>query len=654
MEFRGDYRFKSLTKTITSPAVELVGAVELRLDMLKFIPLFFKSLTKVIGMSPQALQTKLINEYAHSTPTPLLKSSPVTASMPQGMSDLTRLEAEAILDATPVVSTHPLAVHEAAHFLDKNQELRPSVTYFLGILPKGHIFEELWQQCMLVPIQQGKATAFGANPALGKLSLKQEAAGKVRVFAMVDCWTQWLLKPLHSIIFEHILAKISQDGTMDQMAPIRNLLRKDPSYLASLDLSAATDRLPMWLQVAILAFLLGADYAHHWKAILVNRDYSLLIPNLFSLSALPSRYRVRYAVGQPMGALSSWAMLALTHHFIVQYCAWSTGVIKVGEWFEGYAILGDDVVISNKIVARKYLSVMKVLGVGIGLHKSLISTSGIALEFAKRTFYKGTDVSPISLMEVQAAFSQPAAAVTFVKKYGLTLAAFLKAAGYGYNVLGRLNRPLGTLNSKVRLIILALHTPVSVEEINIFFSMGQGKHPRFVQDIKDVIDVFVSLEMRKLKVKLNELRYELYSLEKPWMVAKYIASIMYARQGVDPVKSGMGFNYVFALVKNIVYSLQIGPKSVALATTEQVSSQLVYLMLHRHEMDFAQLYEGFIALHKAMANLPLKSLTFSRVYDEEVRGLTDTVHLRLWKSLSGVIQGTKRIAPSPFGFGIRF
>lgn len=27
---------------------------------------------------------------------------------------------------------------------------------------------------------------------------------------------------------------------------------------------------------------------------------------------------VSYAVGQPMGALSSWAMLALTHHFIVQ------------------------------------------------------------------------------------------------------------------------------------------------------------------------------------------------------------------------------------------------------------------------------------------------------------------------------------------------
>lgn len=35
---------------------------------------------------------------------------------------------------------------------------------------------------------------------------------------------------------------------------------------------------------------------------------------------------IRYAVGQPMGALSSWAMLALTHHFIVQYAAYRTGI----------------------------------------------------------------------------------------------------------------------------------------------------------------------------------------------------------------------------------------------------------------------------------------------------------------------------------------
>ena len=28
--------------------------------------------------------------------------------------------------------------------------------------------------------------------------------------------------------------------------------------------------------------------------------------------------KLKYSVGQPMGALSSWAMLAYTHHLIVQ------------------------------------------------------------------------------------------------------------------------------------------------------------------------------------------------------------------------------------------------------------------------------------------------------------------------------------------------
>jgi hypothetical protein len=36
---------------------------------------------------------------------------------------------------------------------------------------------------------------------------------------------------------------------------------------------------------------------------------------------------VRYEVGQPMGALSSWAMLALTHHFIVQFAARRCGYV---------------------------------------------------------------------------------------------------------------------------------------------------------------------------------------------------------------------------------------------------------------------------------------------------------------------------------------
>jgi len=44
------------------------------------------------------------------------------------------------------------------------------------------------------------------HPYVGKLGLKQEAAGKMRVFAMVDPWSQLALRPFHLILFK-ILSK---------------------------------------------------------------------------------------------------------------------------------------------------------------------------------------------------------------------------------------------------------------------------------------------------------------------------------------------------------------------------------------------------------------------------------------------------------------
>jgi len=51
-----------------------------------------------------------------------------------------------------------------------------------------------------------------------------------------------------------------------------------------------------------------------------------------------------------MGALSSWAMLALTHHYIVRIAARRVGIKN----FNHYAVLGDDVVICNDLVAHAY------------------------------------------------------------------------------------------------------------------------------------------------------------------------------------------------------------------------------------------------------------------------------------------------------------
>lgn len=98
------------------------------------------------------------------------------------------------------------------------------------------------------------------GPVLGKLHLKEEAAGKIRVFAIADVITQSVLAPLHKEIFK-ILKNIPMDGTFDQIAPIRRLQQRliDGCYLNELiysyDLSAATDRLPAILQRDILGIL---------------------------------------------------------------------------------------------------------------------------------------------------------------------------------------------------------------------------------------------------------------------------------------------------------------------------------------------------------------------------------------------------------------
>jgi hypothetical protein len=105
------------------------------------------------------------------------------------------------------------------------------------------------------------------------------------------------------------------DATFDQsggLSRLREISRGRGMY--SYDLSSATDRLPVLLQEQILSAL-GLSWTGYWKSILTDR--------LWYLGSKP----IKYAVGQPMGAYSSWAMLALTHHVIIQVAASRVGWI---------------------------------------------------------------------------------------------------------------------------------------------------------------------------------------------------------------------------------------------------------------------------------------------------------------------------------------
>jgi hypothetical protein len=227
---------------------------------------------------------------------------------------------------------------------------------------------------------------------LGKLAFKQEAAGKVRVFALVDIWTQSLLKPLHKDLFR-FLSSLPNDGTFNQDASYQRCIgkAKTSKQCFAFDLSSATDRLPIWIQADIISTMYKCDgLGESWANLLTKRRYIIrsdLFPEV-------TGHELKYGTGQPMGCLSSWAMLAVTHHFIVQVCAFRVYGTRI--WYDNYEVLGDDIVIFDKNIADEYLKVMKALDVGINLSKSLISENLETLEFAKRTSFNGIDVSGLS------------------------------------------------------------------------------------------------------------------------------------------------------------------------------------------------------------------------------------------------------------------
>jgi hypothetical protein len=112
---------------------------------------------------------------------------------------------------------------------------------------------------------------------LGRLAIKEEAAGKMRVFAITDLVTQTILRPLHSALFS-ILRTIPMDGTFDQKRPLVRLLERKRLGLIkgnfySYDLSSATDRLPIQLQKDILSNMFSdEDFGESWGNLLTRRD----------------------------------------------------------------------------------------------------------------------------------------------------------------------------------------------------------------------------------------------------------------------------------------------------------------------------------------------------------------------------------------------
>jgi hypothetical protein len=168
-----------------------------------------------------------------------------------------------------------------------------------------------------------------------------EGGGKTRAICIPDIWTQSVLKPVHNYLMD-CLKRMPNDGTFSHSALAERV--KAFTYhhgLVCYDLKDATTRMPKELQQRVLNPLLGKTLSEAVIKLMTDRDI---------------RYKnklIRYGTGQPMGMLSSWAIMTITHHVIINYA-------KKDKSF--YAVIGDDMVLHKREAAKRYLEILKSFG----------------------------------------------------------------------------------------------------------------------------------------------------------------------------------------------------------------------------------------------------------------------------------------------------
>lgn len=577
---------------------------------------------------------------------PIFKSSPGTM---EGLVTWNAVEKK--FDLEPNFSTSPVAILQSLRSLYlKNLGIWDALTRL-----NSFIDNEQLRVLMQSFLNFGLDVGTDGQPAeaitrIGKLSAKEEAAGKVRIFAMVDPITQWALYPLHKLIFA-IVRDVPMDGTFNQLGPLSRL--QFGSGLYSVDLTAATDRLPIRVQVALLREMLGSQsFAEDWALVLVGRAYSFYQKGYEQFQG-----SYRYATGQPMGALSSWAMLDITHHFLVQVAYWRAYPDQIGKLFTNYAVLGDDLVIGDRRVYQAYIALLDSLGMPVNLGKSILSHRGTALEFAKRTIYNGNDVSPITVKDLASAQMSLPHLAQFAKAHSMSFVKLLSGLLFGWRVRSKLDQPIGRWNSQARQIYLALNIPNTVEEAKAFFALGTPSRISGVNHLK-LVNAFYQEEVQKLRRKLMRLERTFSGYKNIWMTYPRAlaetaldvqANLSYQRnekalleklvtrkEHRSSFRLYTGFRDV-AYFKELLTALWVG---YATDTHKEIHEQLV--SLPQSGESFYELYVALIQSLRQFSAIGLHHFSLARPEGSEgseTNMLVTPQAIRFYRAWSGIVQG---------------
>ncbi|DAB41749.1 RNA-dependent RNA polymerase [Humulus lupulus mitovirus 1] len=348
----------------------------------------------------------------------------------------------------------------------------------------------------------------------GRLAQVVEGGGKRRIFGIGNYIKQRLLHPVHDWAMQ-VLSRIPTDGTFDQNAPIHRLAQKKSlEYIASFDLKSATDRWPVSVIHDTFAVMFGSTLA----SCVVNGCLALnsfwVGPPITKKTSL-----VCFRTGQPLGYYGSWALFALSHHYIVWLAA--ERIYPDRGPFLRYALLGDDIVIADKGVAEEYRKILDELGVTISLSKSIISEYG-ALEFAKQFWVNGIqkNLSPVAAKAVLVSRSIMGLS-QLADKYGVTSpSCLLRMAGAGFRVRSSIKST--NLGKKwKRLLIVASKPPKRSRTTLHWWLSGDKPMSPYVKAImvRMIVKEFKPKELKLPEDRMfeGEMVMSEYTLTRNWL-----------------------------------------------------------------------------------------------------------------------------------------
>lgn len=234
----------------------------------------------------------------------------------------------------------------------------------------------LWKK-HIVPVSRATATStecysyraeFSKNsPVRGVLSVIQSPGAKARWVANPLLAFQAIGEPLKRKLYEYSCTVFGDRIATNNQESGLNLVvswLRDRKKVWCFDATAFTDRFPVSLQRLVLERLQSIGIVDSFD--LDFFDY-MVKGSWFSRDL---GRNVKWTVGQPLGYGPSFHLATLTHAAVVEGLRKKLNVMG-----HCWSIVGDDIVISDEVLADEYKRVMSGLGVEINMSKSLVSDS---------------------------------------------------------------------------------------------------------------------------------------------------------------------------------------------------------------------------------------------------------------------------------------